>query len=219
MLEWIFPSSLYCICCGNIIDESRHYSLCNHCFERIKWEMKSAKVLDGMKCISATEYGIYERRIIFRLKYNRKRYIARIVGNILFDRLIGDAAFNDGVVEPFDLIVPVPMNERKRRKRGFNQSFLIGKYLGKRLKVSCVEALVRNRDTLPMRGLGPIERIENVENVFSLKESYRDYIDGKRVLLIDDFHTTGATANECRKVLELSGAKDIVFLAFAAKNI
>ncbi|MBR3756314.1 MAG: ComF family protein [Firmicutes bacterium] len=211
MLDLLYPPALYCNCCGNLIDESRTYHLCDHCMAHIRWDGAEAQNLDDMKLFRCTQYGLYERTLIFDLKYNGKTYIARDIGEIMADRL--------ALAEiDFDVIVPVPMWERKERERGFNQAALIGKYLGKRIGKPCWDhCLIRTSATKPMRGLSPTEREENVKGKFALSEKYVTMLEEKRVLLIDDFYTTGSTARACYEALKDGAPKSVVFLAFAAK--
>jgi len=218
VLGLLYPDSLYCVCCGNLIDDTRTYSLCDHCVRHIMWDRSPAKEKNGVRMMRCAAYGIYERTLIFSVKYNGKRYIARKIAEMMADklRLLREAG-------AYDAAVPVPMFREKERKRGFNQAALIAKYLAKELGIGFVrDALIRTRDTRPMRGLSPDERAENVSGVFCLNERYASgreaaALRGKRILLIDDFYTTGATAREC--VRALSGAKpsDAVFYAFAAR--
>ena len=66
-LDLLYPPSLYCSCCGNLIDESRTYNLCDHCMSHIRWDGGEPEERDGMKSIFCTRYGIYERSLIFAL--------------------------------------------------------------------------------------------------------------------------------------------------------
>ena len=210
-LDLLYPPALYCICCGNLIDESRTYHLCDHCIAHMRWDGADAKVMDGMNIFRCTQYGLYERTLIFDLKYNGKTYIARDISDIMVDRLaLAEIAF--------DVIVPVPMYGKKERARGFNQAALIGKYMGNRTGKPCwAHCLVRTEETRPMRGLSPTEREENVKGKFALSEKYGTMLDGKHVLLIDDFYTTGSTARACYQALLAGNPKSVTFLAFAAK--
>ncbi len=217
LLSLIYPDPIYCICCGNIIDESRTYGLCDHCIRHMVWDMEppgvigdEAATMEAMRCC---QYGIYERTLIFSLKYNKKRYIARHIAEMMRDKL--KSVNRD---RSYDIIVPVPLYKGKERQRGFNQTFLIGKYLGKYLGIECTDkVLIRVRETRPMRGLSPGERRENIRGCFALDEEYADVIHGKRVLLLDDFYTTGATAMECRSELIKAQPASISLFAFAAK--
>ena len=213
LLDLLFPDSLYCICCGNIIDETRTYGLCDHCIRHMVWDMEPPGDIDGMETMRCCQYGIYERTLIFSLKYNGKRYIARRIAEMMRDKLI-----HENRDRSYDIIVPVPLHKRKERKRGFNQTALIGKYLAKELGIQCMpEALIRTRETRPMRWLSPEERADNIAGCFALNEETFDKIAGKRALLLDDFYTTGATAMECRGELIKAQPASISFFAFAAK--
>ena len=210
-LDLLYPPGLYCNCCGNLIDETRTYHLCDHCISHIRWDGADPKEIAGMKMLRCAQYGLYERTLIFSLKYNGKTYIARDIGEIMADRLaLAEVSF--------DVIVPVPLFVGKERERGFNQAALIGKYLGQRTGKPCLEhCLVRLSETRPMRGLSPSEREENVKGKFALSEKYVTMLEGKRVLLIDDFYTTGSTARECYQALSGGAPESVTFLAFAAK--
>lgn len=216
ILEYVFPPSLYCVCCGNIIDETRTYNLCDHCMEHMGWNFDEMNEANGLKVLKCVEYGIYGRTLIFSLKYKNNKFIARDIGKIMADRL----AFSN---VDFDLIVPVPLSKEKEFARGFNQSALIGKYLGKVTDRKIIDdLLVRKKDTLPMRGLSPEERKRNIDGAISLNDKalnkYRKDVLKNRVLLIDDIYTTGSTAMECAKVLKSEGFKEIIFLAFAGRD-
>lgn len=211
ILDLIYPPSLYCNCCGNIIDESRTYNLCDHCIKHIKWDGDEIREVKGLKTIRCTEYGIYERTLIFQLKYNGKKYIARDLAEMAKDRLSLEDV-------DFDVIIPVPMFHRKEMERGFNQAALIGKHLAYLTgKQQIDHVLIRTLDTKPMRGLNPSEREINVKDTFSLDKNCVKMLEGKRVLLIDDFFTTGSTARECQRELLKAMPEDILFLAFAAR--
>lgn len=215
LLELVFPSHLYCAICGNIIDETRPYCLCDHCRNHIRWKLEEPyrTVLAGnpIKCISCCSYGLYERRLIFRLKYNKKKSTAAIIGEIVADRL--KHADLD-----YDVIVPVPMERAKEKQRGFNHAFLIAKEAGKVLEKPVIEhALVRTKKTQAMRGLGPSERRANISGAFALGIDARK-IENKKVLLFDDICTTFATGEECINTLFDAKPASVDFIVFAAKN-
>ena len=211
LLELIYPPSLYCMCCGNIIDQSRMYSLCDHCMEHMEWSGYEEKEKDGLRIMWCVHYSLYSRRIIFSLKYNGKRYISREIAGIMKDKL-------EFMEVDFDYIVPVPVSLRREKQRGFNQVALTGKYLAELTSGSCIEhGLLRVKDTKPMRGLSPEERQENIKGSIELNEKYGKMLKGSRILLIDDFYTTGSTATECYRELLKAEPADVVFLSFAAR--
>ncbi len=207
----LFPSKLYCHCCGNFIDENNYYGLCQFCLDAINWNYEIGEEKENYKVTKVMEYGIFERSIIFSLKYKKKKFIAKDVADMIADKL--EMANLKG-----DILVPVPMYKKKERKRGFNQSKLICKYLGKRLNIQVEsDILLRIRNTKSMRSLNQIERKENILNSIKLVQKNKDKIKDKIIILVDDFITTGSTALECKKELEKGNPKEIIFVAFAGR--
>lgn len=222
VLDAIYPSSLYCICCGNIIDSSRSYCLCDHCIKHIRWDLDQPFETKDLRMLSCVDYGIYERSIIFALKYDGHKYIADTIAEIMEDRLKSSGWLE---IATQSIIIPVPLSKERLRGRGYNQSALIAKKLVERIGKSAIsvgprymDALKRIKDTKPMKGLGPRERIKNISGSIEVKSEYRDLIVGEDILLIDDFFTTGSTGTECARTLRKAGAGNINMLAFAARR-
>lgn len=223
----VFPESIYCICCGNIIDSTRSYSLCDHCMEHIRWNIDEPKDVDGMRVMRCVDYGIYERSIIFAFKYDGHRYIARDIARIMADRL---RAASECDVEQSDinacskessgeyLVIPVPLHESKFFLRGFNQSALIGKYLAKEMNWRFADVLVRTKETKALRGLGPAERLATITGSIALSKEGIDLIRNQDIMLVDDFYTTGSTAKECGRALEIGRPRSISLIAFAGRE-
>ena len=208
----VFPQSLYCICCGNIIDKSRNYSICDHCMEHIRWNVDDARYIDGMKVLRCVDYGIYERSIIFALKYDGHRYIARDIGRIMRDRIRASE------IKGEHLVIPVPLHPKKKAKRGFNQSELISKYFAGEMEWRMADVLMRTRETKAMRGLGPEERSKNIEGSIKLITENIDLIRNQDIMLVDDFYTTGSTARECMRALSIANPRSVTLLAFAGRE-
>ncbi len=111
-----------------------------------------------------------------------------------------------------DAIVSVPLSAGGLRTRGFNQSMLIAKVVSDNTGFPLVlSGLIKKTDTPPQIGLTAKERVSNLKGAFSASEN----ISGKRLLVVDDVMTTGATVNECSKTLLRAGAKDVTVLALA----
>jgi ComF family protein len=111
------------------------------------------------------------------------------------------------------MIVPVPLHAGRLKERCFNQSLLIARELSRIISSPLLyDRLKRNRDTGQQVGLKAIERKKNVSGAFTLIEP--ELFRGKKVLLVDDVITTGATLNECSKVLKRAGA-DVIALTVA----
>jgi ComF family protein len=168
----------------------------------------------------ARSTGIYKYTLMAAIhcfKYKGKIQLARPLGTLLF------AAFNNFWDKmSIDLIVPVPLHVKKLRMRGFNPSFLLVKdwvRIAEFLHVGFpdipvdLNVLSRTRWTEPQTGLGRKERLANIKNAFNISNDSK--ITGKRILLVDDVYTTGATVNECAKVLLKGGAGHVDVLTLA----
>jgi len=168
----------------------------------------------------ARSAGVYDKVLmaaIHCLKYKEKIQLARPLGVILFMTFC--RYWNKGNI---NLIMPVPLHKRKFRSRGFNASFLFVKewtYITKAFNGSlpvipvAEDILVRKRWTEPQTGLGRKERLQNIKHAFGVRDSSK--IKGKKILVVDDVYTTGATSNECAKVLIRAGAARVDVLTLA----
>src|SRR3972149_385224 len=108
------------------------------------------------------------------------------------------------------LVTYVPLHRSKENWRGFNQSKLLAKNVSLKLKFELIEeALEKNKNTKRQIELKRGERFKNVEDTFRASAKYVDKVKGKRIILVDDIITTGATLNECAKALRDIGAKEV----------
>lgn len=115
--------------------------------------------------------------------------------------------------EGYDLIMPVPLHPRRLRERGYNQSLMLSRQLGRAWKVGVsVESLRRHRWTEPQTMLSANDRRKNIKGAFSWAGSSPA---DKKVLLVDDVYTSGSTANECARVLKKHGAITVDVLTLA----
>ena len=113
-----------------------------------------------------------------------------------------------------DAIIAVPLHRKRRKERGFNQAYLIARRLGKKLHIRVEgRVLLRIKKSMPQMDLPAHQRERNVMGAFKVRKAKR--IEGKRILLIDDVMTTGATVNECARVLKRSGSKEICVITIA----
>ena len=154
-------------------------------------------------------YGLYEgvlAEAINQFKFYGLNRLSRPLGMLLIHLDIPRA----------DGIVPVPLSIKRLRERGFNQSLLIARVVSKMTGIPLfMDTLVKKKDTLPQIGLSAKERLLNLKNAFTVEENIRD----RRLLLIDDVMTTGATVRECSKQLIKAGAKEVIVLILARANM
>lgn len=145
------------------------------------------------------------RNLIHALKYNRVQGVAAHLGALL--RIYGKRF---GVVFPPEtLVIPIPLHPWRERRRGFNQSELIARYLcGENQNLSCdISILRRVKNTTPQIELSHAERTKNLTGSFRVKNS--DAVRGRTILLLDDVKTTGSTIEEAARVLKEAGAKRV----------
>ena len=198
-----------CDCCGlPILSRQGLDHRCGDCIR----EPKSFRI--------ARAPLIYEQilsRVIHCFKYKGKVQLANPLAEIL---LIAFGLFWEK--DSVDIVLPVPLHIKRFRWRGFNQAYLLvhnwnilagqNPYHAARLQIER-RLLVRVAATAPQSTLGRAKRAVNIKNAFDLKDP--DTINDKRVLLIDDVYTTGATVNECARLLLNSGARHVDVLTLA----
>lgn len=156
----------------------------------------------------AASFGMYEgalRSLIHLYKYSGMRPLAKPLAQYL-ERAIP-------VDESFDAVVPVPLYWRKQWTRGFNQAELLARDVARHRGIPVLNALRRKRSTATQAGLASAGRRRNVAGAFALRS--RQHLTGKKILLIDDVMTTGATASACASVLKRGGAKSVSLFTVA----
>lgn len=220
--SWLLPGS--CLLCAN---DSGTRLLCTACQGELpalplaRCPVCAEQTTHGERCgaclkepphfdrtITCFPYAFPVDRIIQSLKYGHQLAVAGWGAQQLAPHL--DA-------RDFDLIVPMPLHTDRLRQRGFNQAAEIAAKFPFRPKIPVSRnQLLRIRPTPPQADLHPKERRKNVRGAFECRAD----LHGQRILLIDDVLTTGASANECARVLKLHGACSVTVavLARAYKN-
>jgi ComF family protein len=153
---------------------------------------------------AAVAYGAIARQLPIRLKHGGRIGVARTMAGPMARRLPLDA----------ELLVPVPLHRWRLWRRGFNQAVLIGEGVARLSGVPIArDALVRVRATPLLRGLSPRQRRDAVTRAFRVADPAA--VKGRRVVLVDDVYTTGATAGACVRVLLAAGAASVAILCWA----
>ncbi|GAI10987.1 unnamed protein product, partial [marine sediment metagenome] len=121
---------------------------------------------------------------------------------------------NDEFKKKIDLIIPVPLHKNDLRKRGFNQSILLGRVIGNYFSIPVGKKVLIKEKLTPFQvNLSKKEREKNILRAFSVEKP--EEIKGKNILILDDVFTTGATVEECTKELMKARAKNIFVLTLA----
>lgn len=146
-------------------------------------------------------------RLIIELKFGDRLYLGRTLGALLAEAAVQRAP------EMPQLLVPVPLHPARLRERGYNQAMELARPLRRQLGIPIVDAVERIRATPGQAGLSARERRRNVRGSFKVKDA--GVAKGKRVAIVDDVLTTGATAAEMARCLTRAGAASIIVWTLA----
>lgn len=143
-------------------------------------------------------------------KYGGKPYIGRKLAEAMYDRILcEDISFN--------ITVPVPIHKERKDGRGYNQAEIIAVHMSRKLKIKCEKHLLkRTVNTEAMKNLSIAQRRDNIRGAFEIPGYMQNIVRHKKVLLVDDIYTTGATFDECTQALKKAGAEEVYCIAFAS---
>jgi ComF family protein len=158
---------------------------------------------------AAVAYDEASRRIVHGLKYRDT-----MEAGLLMARLMARAG--QSLIREADVVIPVPLHRFRLWRRRFNQAAFLSQQISRQSgKAFRSDVLQRNKATRSQVGLSFDERRKNVAKVFQVMPEGISHIAGRRVLLVDDVLTTGATAGSCAAVLKKAGAAHVDVLTFA----
>lgn len=232
VLDTVFPK--ICLGCSKFTDKGDFDYICKKCFG-------GAELKNGFECVGCKR----ETRVGLTCAFCRKEnpidqlLIAADLSDHLVDKILKayKYKFISGISKPlsviakksikkllgkgFDLFedspifVPVPLHKRRLNERGFNQSWLIAKEIADSFHISSAENVLSKKHNFKHQvdTKSREERLNNVKDNFVLSDPVR--INGRVVILFDDICTTGATLNECARVLKEGGAKRVIGFVIA----
>lgn len=230
LLDLLYPGKHLCYLCWNEVEGQKDRGVCENCTARI---LNASKKLTSCShcsyftkasvcpnCVDWEEslyrvvsvvpyYGMY-REMIQNLKYGKRKELAAPLGYLMARKIL--------LAAPkirFDYVIPVPLHPYKGLERGYNQSRLLAEQIADELRIPMdINVLKRIRYEDTQTKLGKKERRRNIEGAFKLAEE--GLSKGKRILLIDDIVTTGATLQECAYILRRGEAGEIWGLTWAS---
>jgi len=185
------------------------YCLCDKIEKRSRCENCKDKKLD--KILSTTNYNQkIIQQAIHKFKYS---YIKELSLQFSF-LMLRHLELTNNIPDKDFLIIPVPLSPSKKRRRGFNQSEEMARIISTAMGIEMDDySLKKMKNNLPQAGLGKEERTDNIKGCYQVGE--KNSIKDKKIILIDDVYTTGATMEECAKALKESGAKEVWGLTIA----
>lgn len=162
------------------------------------------------RAVALAVYGGPLRRALHQFKYGHRLALGHGLGRVMVQGAPRD------LLAQTDLLLPVPLHPWRMFKRGFNQSLLLARALSQDRGLPLLrDGLRRTRHTRPQVGLKRHERAGNVAGAFAVRDARAELLRGRRVLLVDDVFTSGATVGECARVLKQAGAASVMVLTLA----
>ena len=216
-----------CISCSREILDGTEFQICEDCFKNLNLISdfvcdKCGEVLveNSMCCEqcksfnysfdknkSICHYTDVPAKIVKSLKYGGRKYYAKHIAELM--------TVDKSFFEEFDLITFVPMGKKRLRARGFNQAEEIAKEISKLVNIPFESLLIKIVENKNQAKLSQKERLENLKGTFEIDLEKEDKIKGKKILIVDDVFTTGATLSECAKVLKSQKPKKVCSITFA----
>ena len=241
LTDLIFPKNLYCVSCGRPLplQEEGAAALCDFCAAEMTW-------IEGRCCLrcgrqlsdenphtlcrdcgagedrpftKGSACALYSGRaaeLVRDMKYREKAWYADTISAFMAEKYFSSADPETGELPHYDCVIGVPMSEKKKASRGYDQAALIAKGLSLRIGVPYLPgALTRVRETNVMSGLSAEERGQNLANAFSIGCDKIESIAAKKILLADDVYTTGSSVSACAGALLAAGAARVDVIVFA----
>ncbi len=214
MVSSYFLNLIYPPTCG-ICGKLNPNFLCNKCQKQLQAQakFKIEKNLNSnyyfQEHLYIFEYQGMIRKVILNYKFNDKSYLYKTIVNFL---LKNEKFFP--ILKSYDTIMPVPISQKRRKERGYNQSELMAKEIAKKLtKEYNNQCLFKTKHIIEQSKLNKEERQRNIQGVYELY--HPKMLQGKKILLIDDIYTTGNTVKECCKMISQAKPKKIGVLTLA----
>jgi len=198
-----FITKPYCASCSfPFAYENEQDMLCGNC-------IKDAPNYD--KAISIMKYDEYCKKLIHKFKYQDQLHVLNYLTKFMIN-------MGKELIRESDFICPVPMHKNKLLKRGYNQAALLAMNISKQCKINYLpDLIVKHKNIQAQAGLLKHQRVKNIKNSFQLNMKYQKKIEGKRILLIDDVITTGATITECCRMIRVAKPSKIFVLTLAKR--
>lgn len=218
-----------CPFCGKVLKKEEYGAVCKSCASKLPYISEPCCKKCGKPLRKDTEeycfdcsrhrhiydrgFAIWEHsplvaKAIYQYKYHNRRIYSRFFAREML--MSYESIIRKWKIQ---LIVPIPISKKRRRKRGYNQAGLLAREISKYMGIPYAEtSLVRVRDTTPQKTLSVKERKKNLRNAFAWRADRRP---PKNVLVIDDIYTTGNTIDAASLVLKRAGAENVYFLTIS----
>lgn len=208
LLDLLFPPR--CVFCGGLLRRGED-GICARCQTSLPWALEEAGKQSRefvSLCVSPLWYRDPVPASFHRYKFGGRTGYAKVYGRLMAQ------CVQDYLRGRYDLITWVPLSDRRRKDRGYDQAFLLAQAAALELDDVAAETLHKEQDVAAQSSLeDDARRRANVLGVYEVPDP--ELVAGKRILLVDDVVTTGATLSECARTLRAAGASDVVAVTLA----
>lgn len=204
----LFPD--VCAGCSGKLDDLEEY-ICGTCYENLRYltqevvniefesHYRSFGIIDSIYPLFGLEKNSPELNIVHAIKYQNKRFLARYLGELI--------AGAYPALSEYDVISPIPLHKLKLLERGYNQTEFISKGISNMTSLPVTPVLRKIKYTESQTHKSASERRQNIYASFRINDKIE--VTGKKILLVDDVLTTGATVSECGRILKAAGAAKV----------
>ncbi len=227
-LDIILPPK--CISCGTFVDDAN--TICPSCWGDLNFISEPSCKICGYpfqfkaegielcagclnerplfeKAKSVWVYDQHSKHMVTSFKYSDKTHTADIFGALMSNT---GASF----IESSDFVVPVPLHPLKLFQRRYNQAALLAQSIARKNNIPIIpDLLIRTKNSPPQASLNRKQRLENIKSAFDINPKFKAALKDKTITLVDDVMTTGATINECAKILLNGGAYAVYVITLA----
>ncbi len=195
ILNFVYPK--FCKSCDVLLDNN--FVFCHNCWDSIKPIASldiNISLSKKITVYAASSYSDPLKKLMFEKFYSK---------NVVFCKNLAFVMYKKTIIKDLqlDYLVPIPLHWSRYAKRGYNQSEVIAKELSKLLNIPVLDILKRNKKTYYQSTLSVKDKYLNLKNAFDIKDKYKNkyLLKDKKILIIDDLFTTGATASNAATVL------------------
>ena len=188
--------------------------LCSDCDQLIEYNLEEypEKISNINKIFAATHYTSVMENLITEYKFRFVKTISRNLAQIIFTSMLKNKTSE--FLERDIILVPVPLSNKRKRWRGFNQADEVCKEISKVTNQKVLNLILKNKNTKPQSELNKEERNSNLENSFSL--NYQTKVSfSSRICIVDDVITTGSTIKNIADILNKAGYKNLYVLVLS----
>ena len=207
ILDLLFPPK--CVFCAKVLSGEQYW--CEKCADNLHLTVEGGKRSGEYYeyCVSPLYYIGDVRKSLLRFKFRGATLYAEAYGKILA------ACIRDNIDVQYDIVTWVPLSDKRKRERGYDQAKLVAAATASELETELTETLRKPKNIRAQSELrGKDERIANIDGAYEAVDS--EFLKGKCVLIIDDIITTGSTLEECAKTLLAAGARNVVCAVVAS---